>query len=75
MVAGLLNLRRERESLLNLLPGARGAEMVMIQARIQELDDEIAYNETRLRELLSQDGAQTSGAGEAVVAVGGKTGR
>jgi hypothetical protein len=72
MVAGLLNLRRERESLLGLLPGARGAELVMLRARIQELEEEIAYNETRLSALLSQDGAQTSGAAEAAVAVGGE---
>jgi len=75
MVAGLLNLRRERENLISLLPGARGAELVMLRARIQELDDEIAYNETRLRELLSQDGAQTSGAGEAVVTAGAEARR
>ena len=75
MVAGLLNLRRERENLMNLLPGARGAEMVMIRARIQELEEEIAYNETRLSELLSQETGQTADAAEALVTVGGKTGR
>lgn len=68
MVAGLLNLRRERENLMNLLPGAQGAEMVMIRARIQELEEEIAFNEARLAELLGQEAGQPSGAGEAVVA-------
>jgi hypothetical protein len=72
MVAGLLNLRRERDNLLNLLPGARGAEMVMLRARIQELEQEIDYNETRLRELLSQEAGQTADAREAPVAVGGE---
>jgi hypothetical protein len=68
LVAGLLNLRRERENLMNLLPGAQGAEMVMIRARIQELEEEIAFNEARLAELLGQEAGQPSGAGEAVVA-------
>jgi hypothetical protein len=67
MVAGLLNLRRERENLISLLPGARGAELVMIRARLQELDDEIAYNEARLAELLAQEAGQASGAAEALV--------
>jgi hypothetical protein len=75
MVAGLLNLRRERNNLIALLPGARGAELVMIRARIQELDEEITYNEARLRELLSQETGQTAGAAEAAVTVGGEAGR
>jgi hypothetical protein len=70
MVAGLLNLRRERENLMNLLPGARGAEMVMLRARIREIEEEINYNEARLSELLAQEAGQASVAGEAVVTAG-----
>jgi hypothetical protein len=71
MVAGLLNLRRERDNLMALLPGAQGAEMVMIRARIREIEEEIAYNEARLAELLAQEGQASSPAG-APVAVGGE---
>ena len=70
LVAGLLNLRRERENLIAMLPGARGAEVVKIRARIQEIDEELAYNEARLTELLAQEG-QASNPAEALVAVGG----
>jgi hypothetical protein len=75
MVAGLLNLRRERESLLSLLPGAQGAERVMIQARIRDIEEEMTYGEARLAELLAQETGQTAGAAEAAVAVGEEVGR
>jgi hypothetical protein len=72
LVAGLSNLRREREILLKLLSEAQGAEKVMIQARLREMEAEIADAEARLAEILAEAAGQTSGSAEAPVAVGGE---
>jgi hypothetical protein len=67
LLAGLLHLRSERDRLVALLSEARGAEKVMIQARIRDIEEELAYSEERLRALLAEEAGQTAGAAEPLV--------
>jgi hypothetical protein len=71
-LSGLSDLRRELAELEAALGEAQGDERVRIEARIQEIAEEIAFNEARLAELLTQGTGQPSGPAEAAVAVGGE---
>jgi hypothetical protein len=71
-LSGLSDLRRELAGLEAALGKAQGDERVRIEARIQEIAEEIAFNEARLAELLTQGTGQPSGPAEAAVAVGGE---